>query len=880
MFNSYPTSSQYTHPTFAQPPQHEMSFEPVASTSKTSLTVQQPNPWPSSSKTSPSPNSSSTESSLAGAMGNPTMAQPQPQQQYAPIPVPVVSAALPSHSASSLSSALIVPRTSRHYQSHSPAPSHPHLQHAVPQNPPSSTYFQSVHSEHIANRVNSAPFDVQSSPQHAVNTFSDAQVVYVQHPPPQQQWYPAGPVASSHIPQSMIRSVQTPTSMHPPINQRQDHLQGVLSPAQQQTLALATHAASPQPSTGALRPSSSHGPQHTFLPIQSQTLNPVQHRVQTFPVYNAPQHAQFQVQQPHPNVSSPQPQQALHYTQMQQQPFATQQQQQCYYPHHTLVPYGVPTPGSSGVASPSSFAGGIDGEDREVEQIIGRSEGLVRQDGNYVVGEYSYSPEAQSYPGSDSSGANSLPTPAGTPGSANRLDQEGYDGQRRTNQEDAFEYERATHAARELIFINAQVAQAGRNNTAPKANRSGGAAESSKSSSKRAPGTFTFVGGPSRRAAAAAALQSDLLPSASGQSRKRASAQGSDAEEEPNKAKRRTRRRANRNFDDSDDGGEDFEARDLYFGGSLPSPLATSSSFAAMFPHVHIINIPCPHPLCAFTAAADGIQRATTIGSQQGGKKKGKGISKPYSCTYIHPVSGIRASHSGTESKEVTNGSLDLSLARRLLWDTCRVIEQGDWACLYRATGDTTDAAQLKVQMASGEISSHQAAASVYVSKDEALQRITHELDTRVHGTTMDVLVAQSQAVKSLIVAEGDAEQQLPKRTECPFVSPINLQGYACFCIVAMQRADTFERYFCPEKGCNVNFTRLDALLRHGKNSHGEGGKKERKRGPTGARQSLKKASSSRKKGKKRVEEDSESESEEDGWPDEATDDGNESEER
>ncbi len=66
-------------------------------------------------------------------------------------------------------------------------------------------------------------------------------------------------------------------------------------------------------------------------------------------------------------------------------------------------------------------------------------------------------------------------------------------------------------------------------------------------------------------------------------------------------------------------------------------------------------------------------------------------------------------------------------------------------------------------------------------------------------------------------------------------IVPVDLSQVTVFQRLAMKRAWTFERYFCPERSCDVDFTRLDALLRHCHNSHGESKKKSKAVGNSGA---------------------------------------------
>lgn len=166
-----------------------------------------------------------------------------------------------------------------------------------------------------------------------------------------------------------------------------------------------------------------------------------------------------------------------------------------------------------------------------------------------------------------------------------------------------------------------------------------------------------------------------------------------------------------------------------------------------------------------------------------------------------------------------------MSLARRLLWESIRVVESSDWSCLYiedLESGENAESSlapleQVKSQIAAGEISSHHAAQSVYVPKSKAEKRAEAEFD-------LGVLRNQAALVKEALLGLGQAEQAQSSPIK---IVPVDLNQAQVLHRLAMKRACTFERYFCPERSCDVDFTRLDALLRHCQNSHGEGKKKK-----------------------------------------------------
>ncbi|KAG8924377.1 hypothetical protein FRC02_010467 [Tulasnella sp. 418] len=264
--------------------------------------------------------------------------------------------------------------------------------------------------------------------------------------------------------------------------------------------------------------------------------------------------------------------------------------------------------------------------------------------------------------------------------------------------------------------------------------------------------------------------------------------------------------------------------------------------FGATIPHVNVVNIPCPHPNCAVTAVCDGPNPVISKPVENVGRRKNR-VPKPYQCSYRNPLTGAKchstfrrrgcrdrhsSSHSGKESKDVAESRLSLGLARRLLWETCRLVEKSDWSCLY-VRNETTDdengtanlAKKVKAQIAAGLISSHQGATAVYLSMAEAKKRVEEEFD-------IPVLEHQGAVVKALLT-KTPGSQPGNSNPNTHFIPDIDLSPYTMFKRLSLKRAATYERYFCPEKGCNIDFTRLDALIRHGRNCHNEKVKKERK---------------------------------------------------
>lgn len=241
-----------------------------------------------------------------------------------------------------------------------------------------------------------------------------------------------------------------------------------------------------------------------------------------------------------------------------------------------------------------------------------------------------------------------------------------------------------------------------------------------------------------------------------------------------------------------------------------------------------------------------------------------------YELPFRQRVKGIVTPHSPTElrsktdalsTQDVSDQKLDMTLARRLLWESIRVVETSDWSCLYMEdeaqiqsqsidSPAPTTAVAIKAQITAGEISSQQAAQSVYVPKSLAQSRVEMEFD-------VDVLKRQAGEVKKALLALGAAEKiddtddpapEYSGKDQAATIVPVDLSHAEVFKRLAMKRAWTFERYFCPERSCDVDCTRLDALLRHCHNSHGN----KRKKGveKEDAKGKGKSAGASRKAGK------------------------------
>lgn len=621
-------------------------------------------------------------------------------------------------------------------------------------------------------------------------------------------------------------ALQSPASVDAALHPQGSSSYSFLNPAQQQTLAMATHIPVSHQPTPMSVPMLSSGPMQSFSM-----------HVQTQPTYSP---AAYPIQPP--VVSNPMLQ---HYLQQQQAMIAHQQHnyQQGGSVQSAITPSSTaPSPGywNSGGGEESASPGmevDADGEDDGTGggDDPNRTFSTILNSPETFVHNASLAPDTQSVHLPISMATAAEVSVQGSSRSGNMYG-EG-PGRRNRGMESILPSEEAP------------------------ATRQGGTARkravpsnATKSSSKRTPGKITFVGGPSKREAM---LMQQREAAASG-SRGRASPDVEDEDDDGDIAEGSGRRNRRKTSGLEEDAGESRTLSGL------------SASFAAAYSHIHVTNIPCPHPECAFTADVNGSELAR-IYAAQGGKKKGKLVPKPYLCPYINPMTGEKCpsafrrrgcrdrhggSHSGRESKDVSEKRLNLGLARRLIWETIRVIETNEWTSLY-VDANRTQIRQsiegVKQQMATGEISSHQAAASVFLSKEEAQQRIELEfpdldqLRDEAKLARAEMLTLEVTPESAATVADGNN----------PAISPIDMDAFPMFSRVALQRAFTFERYFCPEKNCDVDFTRLDALLRHSKHSHKAGKKSrgsKRKLGsedPVGTSKGSKGRAASKRKGAK-----------------------------
>ncbi|KAG9050454.1 hypothetical protein FS837_005259 [Tulasnella sp. UAMH 9824] len=781
----------------------------------------------------------SSESSLAGALGQTVAVPSQHSLDMSPSP-PTEDSGV-----SSLSGALIVPRTARQYQARPAAATH---------RPPHQLYPP----QHIS--ASQSPYYVSQSPIHNQATVPVSAQGFtafhgMQQPHMHPSWSPPSAAQAQLMQESSERSFmgRSPASVDMALPPQSSSSQSLLHPVQQQTLAMATHIPASQQPTPTPTLLSSPSPMQSFsMHVQSQPgYSP--------PIYHVPP----------PAPSNPMLQ---HYLQQQQAMIHHQQYtyQQAGSAHSAMTPSSsAPSPGywkAEDIASPAiemdadgegDGAGDSNNPDRTFSAVLNSPETFVHN------ASLAHDTHGVHLPLSAAPASN-LPVPGSS--RSGRLHGEDFEPRNDSGMSSTLPLGEAS-AARQTATTRKRAVPS----------------NATKSSSRRAPGTFTFVGGPSKREAMLMQQQhrDDAGPSGS---RKRASPNVGSDDDDGDFAEgsgRRTRRKTSA----LEEGG-----------GEARTPSGLSAAFTAAYSHIHVTNIPCPHPECAFTADVNGSQLAQ-IYAAQGGKKKGKAVPKPYLCPYINPMTGEKChsafrrrgcrdrhggSHSGRESKDVSEKRLNLGLARRLLWETARLIEANEWTSLY-VDANRTQIRQsiegVKAQMAAGEISSHQAAASVFLSKEEAQRRIELEVPD------LDQLRDEAKLVKVEILSHEVTPETAATvgNGQSPAITPIDMDIFPLFSRVALQRAFTFERYFCPERNCDVDFTRLDALLRHSKHSHKDGKKARGSRRKAssedaagGSKGSKGRAAGKRKSAKGKARKDDsemETDEEQDGWDSHKDDD-------
>lgn len=389
---------------------------------------------------------------------------------------------------------------------------------------------------------------------------------------------------------------QSPASVDAALPPQGPSSYSLLNPTQQQTLAMATHIPISH------QPTPMSAPMLPLGPMQSFSMH-----VQTQPSYSP---AAYPIQPP--AASNPMLQ---HYLQQQQAMIAHQQHnyQQAGSVHSAITPGSTaPSPGywNSGGGEESASPGMEVDADGEDDGIGGgddpnRTFSVILNSPETFVHNASLAPDTQSVhlPISMATAAE-----ASVQGSSRSGNMYGEGPGRRTNR------------GMESILPSEEAPAVLQGGTARKRAVPSNA---TKSSSKRTPGKITFVGGPSKREAM---LMQQREAAASG-SRKRASPNVGDEEYDGDVAEGSGRRNRRKTSGPQEDGGEPRTLSGL------------SASFAAAYTHIHVTNIPCPHPECAFTADVNGSELAR-IYATQGGKKKGKckASSLPY------PVPRVRLS--------------------------------------------------------------------------------------------------------------------------------------------------------------------------------------------------------------------------------------------
>ncbi|KIO30173.1 hypothetical protein M407DRAFT_224890, partial [Tulasnella calospora MUT 4182] len=499
--------------------------------------------------------SASSESSLAGALGQTVIVPAHHLLGMPPSPPTGLYHASESSGASSLSGALIVPRTARHYQTRPAAATHrPPHQLYPPQHIPSSQ----------------APYYVsQSSVPNQATVLAGGQgfssIHGLQQPQMYPSWSPPSVTQAQLMQESSERSFigRSPALVDMALPPQSSSSQPLLNPAQQQTLAMATHTPASQ------HPTPTPGYLSSPSPMQSFSMH-----VQSQPTYSPPIY----------HASSPGPSNPMlqHYLQQQQAMIAHQQYayQQAGSVHTALTPTSTaPSPGywnTEEITSP------------DVE-MDADGEGDVAGNGNDPDRTFSAvlnSPESFVHNASLVHDTQGVHIPIST-ASAPNPPLQGSSRSGRTYGEDPEPHNDGGMGSTFPLEDASDARQSGtsRRRAVP--------SNTTKSSSRRTPGTFTFVGGPSKREAMLMQKQHGQEAGPSG-SRKRASPNVGDEDDDGEVAEssgRRTRRKIS--------GLEEA-------GGDSRTPSGLSTAFAAAYSHIHVTNIPCPHPECAFTADVNG----------------------------------------------------------------------------------------------------------------------------------------------------------------------------------------------------------------------------------------------------------------------------------
>ncbi len=132
-------------------------------------------------------------------------------------------------------------------------------------------------------------------------------------------------------------------------------------------------------------------------------------------------------------------------------------------------------------------------------------------------------------------------------------------------------------------------------------------------------------------------------------------------------------------------------------------------------------------------------------------------------------------------------------------------MEIGDWQSLY-APVEMTDGGDTIAEWAS--------------HVEQAAARVRQEFN-------LVTLEQETQAVRQLLVSAGAAEFNQARDVGDSLagprgirITPVDLGPFHHFRRLAMKRAVTFERFYCRHPRCEVDFTRMDALVRHRRTCH------------------------------------------------------------
>ncbi|KAG9017629.1 hypothetical protein FRB90_000422 [Tulasnella sp. 427] len=226
-----------------------------------------------------------------------------------------------------------------------------------------------------------------------------------------------------------------------------------------------------------------------------------------------------------------------------------------------------------------------------------------------------------------------------------------------------------------------------------------------------------------------------------------------------------------------------------------PGPVPKRGPKRPEHDHVHITNLPCPNAGCS---------APTIINDSK------EGLVENFACTYLDPSNGRvctsefrrrgcrerhSGSHSGREAQDVTSGRISLGCARRVLWETIRLIEASDWGVVYSPPVPSNQLVEINWAQ----------------NYEEAGKQIAAEFN-------VDTLRQQAQAVRSALYELGKCEEQV--QSDQKRITPVDLEQYQQFARLASKRATSFERFYCPHPTCEADFTRADALARHCRTCH------------------------------------------------------------